>query len=325
MYNCSEYNFFKHHEFSFKQMITSDGVEHLYQELRRNTMENIRKSAIFLEEPVTLFKAVEEKRNTPVFKPRGNVVRAITLHSLFSGSEQVRQQTEASARDQEALKDSGQRLYRCECGEAFPTSQSKAGHSHFCKVHQEMKKKKNAWKAVGKGKAAEKFPNDNIVYKCDCGKTFPTSQAKAGHCHFCPVHQELKSSGKPTISNKQATSSELLLSFGDFAANSSTISTILQRPLKTAQERKPLAADASSLSSVAPSPSAAGIGTVVPPGGKRPRDGPSVFSPVISSGDLCNLPFSESCVLSPRTMALYTAALEQYNNSGIEEVPPLNL
>ena len=32
--------------------------------------------------------------------------------------------------------------YQCECGETFNSSQSKAGHSHFCKVHQEMKKKK---------------------------------------------------------------------------------------------------------------------------------------------------------------------------------------
>ena len=29
-------------------------------------------------------------------------------------------------------------------------------------------------------------------YQCDCGKTFTSSQAKAGHCHFCVIHQTNK-------------------------------------------------------------------------------------------------------------------------------------
>ena len=31
--------------------------------------------------------------------------------------------------------------------------------------------------------------SDNKAYPCACGKIFNTSQAKAGHCHFCKPHQ----------------------------------------------------------------------------------------------------------------------------------------
>jgi len=34
------------------------------------------------------------------------------------------------------------------------------------------------------------LPKDK--YRCDCGKTFASSQAKAGHCHFCVIHQANK-------------------------------------------------------------------------------------------------------------------------------------
>ncbi|KAH3758418.1 hypothetical protein Pelo_9783 [Pelomyxa schiedti] len=29
-------------------------------------------------------------------------------------------------------------------------------------------------------------------YACDCGRAFKSSQAKAGHCHFCPVHLSMR-------------------------------------------------------------------------------------------------------------------------------------
>ena len=37
-------------------------------------------------------------------------------------------------------------------------------------------------------------------YQCDCGKTFTSSQAKAGHCHFCVIHQANKHQrGMPSL------------------------------------------------------------------------------------------------------------------------------
>eukprot|EP00727_Mastigamoeba_balamuthi_P013137 m51a1_g8446 putative v-type proton atpase subunit e-like (1148) ;mRNA; f:385293-390887 len=34
---------------------------------------------------------------------------------------------------------------------------------------------------------------EQFMYRCECGKSFKTSQGKAGHCHFCPRHQALNS------------------------------------------------------------------------------------------------------------------------------------
>jgi len=320
MFKCADIPFFQHFGFSFKEVICSDGVEHLYKNLRKNSNDDIRRSSIFLEEPVTLFKTIEERRNFDILIPKGNVIRSITLSSLISGSEQQRVQSHS----REQLKESGARVYRCECGETFPTSQSKAGHSHFCKVHQEMKKKKN-WKVGGgKGKINEMFHSDEtITYKCDCGKTFPTSQAKAGHCHFCPVHQELKNSGKPTITNKQATSSDLLLSFGDFAVSSSTISSVVQLPLKanssTVSSSSKKQKDTANPQLLSPSVVSYSSPSSIA-GNKRSRD--EVLSPLskASLGD-----FSSSFVLSPKTLALYTAAFEEMSDERFEAPPPLDL
>ena len=48
---------------------------------------------------------------------------------------------------------------------------------------------------------------DNLAtYSCDCGRVFKTSQAKAGHCHFCPVHLSMRIPARKKRQHREALS-----------------------------------------------------------------------------------------------------------------------
>eukprot|EP01107_Rhizomastix_libera_P013863 TRINITY_DN4066_c0_g1_i3.p1 TRINITY_DN4066_c0_g1~~TRINITY_DN4066_c0_g1_i3.p1 ORF type:complete len:335 (-),score=37.10 TRINITY_DN4066_c0_g1_i3:10-993(-) len=161
MRRCNDTSIFADLCTTSRGLINGEGFKHLSAMLAMHNDPKIREQANRVRELFDLVKSIEEKRSLPIFKvPEGQHARVLSLQVLFSGTtdsqptDVVKASTYMHSFDvaQDSLRApqattpiaaiSSGIMYQCECGETFNSSQSKAGHSHFCKVHQEMKKKK---------------------------------------------------------------------------------------------------------------------------------------------------------------------------------------
>eukprot|EP01105_Mastigella_eilhardi_P009206 TRINITY_DN2188_c0_g1_i3.p1 TRINITY_DN2188_c0_g1~~TRINITY_DN2188_c0_g1_i3.p1 ORF type:complete len:330 (-),score=67.21 TRINITY_DN2188_c0_g1_i3:575-1564(-) len=150
--------------------------------------------------------------------------------------------------------------YSCDCGKVFATSQAKAGHCHFCSVHTSLRtpaKKRRRVSAetdvsvvptdspqevpaIAEGPTAGSISNPHAneddeeafadwrdkKYVCECGKAFRTSQAKAGHCHFCPTHQADRASR-----HRSSTSPQQCASLGPLVASVAALTASAPSPV----------------------------------------------------------------------------------------------